>query len=66
MVWIIGVPVIGFLIWRVVQRVRAIAALDARLREEEARQAQNPYADMARMYEVQQMLEEAKGKKKQR
>ena len=60
-VWVIGVPVIGFLILQIVRRLRQIDVRIAELREEEARNAQNPYAAMARLYEAQQLLEEARG-----
>jgi len=56
-VWAIGVPIIIALVVSIVRRVRAIQALDAKLREEEEQQAKNPYADMARMYEAQELLE---------
>ena len=63
-VWVIGVPVIVFLVWCIIQRVRAIHKLDAEVRAEEEANAHNPYAAMARMYEAQQLLDEARGKKK--
>ncbi len=59
-VWLVGVPVILFLLWNTVRRVRAIRELDARLREEEAQNARNPYADMAQMYEARELLERAR------
>ena len=64
--WIVGIPIICFLLWRVVCRVKDIRELDTRLRKEEAQNAQNPYADMARMYEAQELLDRVKkgGKKK--
>ena len=64
LVWGIGLPIIVYLIVRIIQRVRDIQELDAQVRAEEEANRQNPYADMARMYEVQQLLEEARGKKK--
>lgn len=63
-VWIVGVPIIGYLLWIIVRRVREINKRIAELREEEAQNATNPYAAMARMYEAQQLLDEARGKKK--
>ncbi len=63
-VWVVGVPIIIYLIWRIIQRVREIERLDAEVRAEEEANAQNPYAAMARMYEAQQLLDEARGKKK--
>ena len=63
-VWGIGTPIIVYLIARIVRRVRDINALDAKLREEEAANAQNPYAQMARMYELQQIIDEARGKRR--
>jgi hypothetical protein len=59
-VWAVGVPIIIALIVSIVRRVRAIRELDAKLRAEEAQQAKNPYADMARMYETQELLERAR------
>ena len=59
-VWVIGVPIIVFLIVSIMRRVRAIRDLDARLREEEARNAASPYADMARLYEARELLDRAK------
>ncbi|MGC4042506.1 MAG: hypothetical protein QM758_01735 [Armatimonas sp.] len=38
-VWIVGLPIIGYLGWQAVMKLRAIRRLDAELREEEA---QNP------------------------
>ena len=65
LVWIIGLPIIAYLLWRIIQRVREINARDAELRAEEEANAQNPYFAMARMYEAEQLLEEArKGKKR--
>nr|CAA9258835.1 hypothetical protein AVDCRST_MAG63-2389 [uncultured Armatimonadetes bacterium] len=64
LVWVIGIPVIVYLIWRIVQRVRDIEKLDAEVRAEEEANAHNPYAAYARMYEAQQLLDEARGKKK--
>ena len=62
-VYLIGVPIIIYLIVRAVRKVREIQKLDQELREEEARNATNPYADLARMYEIQQLLERARGGK---
>jgi len=45
---------------KIVRRSREISRSIAELREEEAKNAQNPYAAMARMYEAQQLLEEAR------
>jgi heme exporter protein D len=62
-VWVIGVPIIVLLMKSIVRRTRSIAELDRRMKEEEAANAQHPYADMARMYETQQLLDRArKGK----
>ena len=60
-VWVIGVPVIVFLIVQIARRLRQIDVRIAKLREEEAQNAQNPYAAMAQLYEAQQLLEEARG-----
>lgn len=57
-VWAVGLPIILFLLWKAIRRVRALRELDARLREEEAATPRNPYADMAKMYEVQQIMDE--------
>jgi hypothetical protein len=56
-VWVFGLPIIIALLIRIIRRVRAIHELDARLREEEEQQAKNPYGEMARMYEAQELLE---------
>lgn len=65
-VWSIGLPIIVYLVWRILRRIRDIRELDARLREEEAANAHNPYAQMARLFETQQLLDEVRGKKKRR
>jgi len=62
-VYAVGVPIIVFLIVSIIRRIRAINTLDAKLREEEAANAQNPYAQMAQMYEAQELLNQARGKK---
>ncbi len=61
--WSIGIPIIVWLLVKIVRRSRAISRSIAELREEEAKNAQNPYAAMARMYEAQQLLEDARGSK---
>lgn len=63
-VWGIGTPVMVYLVARIVRRIRDINDLDAEIRKEEEANAQNPYAQMARMYEMQQLLDEARGKKR--
>lgn len=63
-VWGVGIPIIIYLIWRIIQRVREIERLDAEVRAEEEANAHNPYAAMAKMYEAQKLLEEARGNKK--
>jgi hypothetical protein len=57
---VVGVPLIIALLIRIVRRVRDIRELDQRLRDEEEQQAKNPYAEMARMYEAQELLERAR------
>jgi hypothetical protein len=54
-IWIVGLPIIAFQVRRMIRQVRAIHALDARVRaEEESNTAvQNPYAQMAQMVGVQ-------------
>lgn len=64
LVWVIGVPVIVYLVWCIVRRVRAIDKLDAEVRAEEEANAHNPYAAYARMIEAQQLIDEARGKRK--
>ena len=59
-VWAVGVPIIIYLLWRIVQRKRQIDQRIAELREEEAQNAANPYAAMAQLYEAQQLLEQAR------
>lgn len=63
-VWILGVPTILFLLWRIVQRSREINKRIAEVRAEEAEIARNPYAAYARMVEAEQLLEETRTKKK--
>lgn len=63
-VWGIGTPIMIYLVARIIRRVRDINDLDAEVRKEEEANAQNPYAQMARMYEVQQLLDEARGRKR--
>ena len=60
LVYLIGVPIIVFLVWRAIVRLRAIRQLDAELREEEAHAAKDPYANMAKMYEVQELIQKSK------
>ena len=59
-VWIIGLPIIVYLIRRAALRWREIQRLDAALREEEALAAKNPYADMARIYEGKELLQKSR------
>ena len=59
-VWAVGVPIIIYLLWRIIQRKRQIDQRIAELREEEAQNAANPYAAMAQLYEAQQLLEQAR------
>jgi hypothetical protein len=56
-VWTIGLPIIIFLVVRLIRQVRAIRALDAELREEEERNAANPYYQMSRLYEAEKIVE---------
>lgn len=56
-VWTIGLPIIVYLIVRLIRQVRAIRALDAELREEERRNAANPYYQMSRLYEAEKLVE---------
>lgn len=61
--YVIGIPIIVALCISIVRRLRAIRELDAQVREEEARNAQNPYAQMAALYqqqEAREMLAKAK------
>jgi len=62
--WVIGIPIIVWLLVKIVRRSREISRSIAELREEEAKNAQNPYAAMARMYEARELLEEARGSSK--
>jgi hypothetical protein len=55
--YIIGIPIIAVLCYSIVRRLRAIRDLDAQVREEEAQNAQNPYAQMAAMYQQQEALD---------
>ena len=55
--YVIGLPIIAVLCYSIVRRLRAIRELDARVREEEAQNAQNPYAQMAAMYQQQEARE---------
>jgi hypothetical protein len=64
LVWVIGIPTIVYLLWRIVGRVREIDKRIAEIRAEEEETAKNPYAAYARMLEAQQLLDEARGKKK--
>jgi hypothetical protein len=59
-VWTIGLPIIVFLIVRLIRQVRAIRTLDAQLREEERQNAANPYYQMSRLYEAEKLLENAR------
>lgn len=59
-VWLVGVPVIVWLCVRAARQVAAIRKLHEELLREEAASAQNPYAQMARLMEAQELLERAK------
>ena len=48
---VIGLPIIACLIVNIVRRVRAIQALDARLRAEEKAKPLDPYAELARLHQ---------------
>jgi hypothetical protein len=63
-VWTIGLPIIVFLVVRLIRQVRAIRTLDAQLREEERQNAANPYYQMSRLYEAEKLLETARPKRK--
>jgi hypothetical protein len=60
LVYVIGVPIIVLLLRNAARRVRDIKELDARLREEEAQNAKNPYAEMAKAMEARELLERAR------
>lgn len=60
LVWVVGVPIIAWLLVNIVRRTREINRRIAELREEEKRNAQNPYAAMAQLYEAQQLIEQAR------
>lgn len=59
-VWAFGVPIIVLLVIRAVRKVRDIRSLHQQLLDEEAAAAKNPYAEMARLHEAQQLLERAR------
>jgi len=63
-VWVIGLPVIVYLLVRMIRQIRDIHTLDTQLREEEERNKSNPYYQMNRLYEAQALLEQEKQKKK--
>ncbi len=63
-VWVVGIPVIVLLVRSILRRLREIDKRIEEVRAEEAETARNPYAAYARMLEVEQLLEEARGKKK--
>ena len=50
-VYVIGVPIIIYLIVNAVRKLRDIRALDAKLRAEAEANKQNPYAQMAQLLE---------------
>jgi hypothetical protein len=57
LVYVIGIPVIVLLVVRAIRRTGEIRALHRRLLDDEAARPGNPYADMARLYETQQLLD---------
>jgi hypothetical protein len=59
-VWAIGLPIIVYLAVRAARRWKEIQRLDAELREEEAQAAKDPYANMAKMYEAQELLQKSR------
>jgi hypothetical protein len=60
LVWLIGGPIIIILAVHAVRRAREIRILHEQLLKEEAENAKNPYADMAKLYEVKEVFERAK------
>lgn len=62
-VWVIGLPIIILLLVSIGRKLRAITAEHRRLQEEEAQNARNPYAELARMYEAKELLDKARPKK---
>lgn len=67
----IGVPIIAFLLWRIVRKVRAIRELDARLKAEEAaRRArgiiEDPNMALARLFAEAEAAEKPKSKRRTR
>jgi hypothetical protein len=59
-VWAIGLPIIIWLCLNAARKMREIRVLDAKLKEEAERNKKNPYAQMAELYEAQELLEKAK------
>lgn len=59
-VWAVGLPIIIYLCVNAARKMREIRVLDAKLKEEAERNKKNPYAQMAELYEAQQMLDEGK------
>lgn len=65
-IWVVGIPIIVYLIWRIILRVRQINVRIAEIRAEEEEIARNPYAAYARLLEAEDLLERARGKKKEK
>ncbi len=65
-VWVVGIPIIVLLVKSILHRLREIDKRIEEVRAEEAEIARNPYAAYARMLEVEQLLEEARGKKRRK
>lgn len=59
-VWAVGLPIIIWLCRNASRKMREIRVLDAKLKEEAERNKKNPYAQMAELYEAQEILEKAK------
>lgn len=59
-VWAVGLPIIVWLCVNAGRKLQAIRVLDARLKEEAERNKRNPYAQMAELYEAQQLMDSSK------
>ena len=55
-VYTIGLPIIAYLLFNAVRKVRAIRTLDTRLKAEAERNKRNPYAQMAELLEANEIV----------
>ncbi|MBC8142632.1 MAG: hypothetical protein H7Y38_14470 [Armatimonadetes bacterium] len=59
-VYLIGVPIIVYLLWNASRKLKQIRALDAKLKAEAEQNKRNPYAQMAEILEAHEIIKETR------